>query len=152
MSQNAEEATIRDRRYVNPPLRALLDLHDELLAEHGGAPGLRDAGALESSLARPYQIIAYGDDTLTIFDLAATIFDLAAALCASICRNHPFVDGNKRAAFVALGVTLGLNGFELDTTEREAADRILTLAAGTQSEAEFRDWVADHSYSIVDDS
>jgi death-on-curing protein len=145
MSQNVEEATVRGRRYVNPPLRALLDLHDELLAEHGGAPGLRDAGALESSLARPYQLIAYGDDTLTIFDLAA-------ALCASICRNHPFVDGNKRAAFVALGVTLGLNGFELDTTEREAADRILTLAAGTQSEAEFRDWVADHSYSIEDDS
>jgi death-on-curing protein len=145
MSQNVEDATIKGRRYVNLPLRALLDLHDELLAEHGGAPGLRDAGALESSLARPYQLIAYGDDTLTIFDLAA-------ALCASICRNHPFVDGNKRAAFVALGVTLGLNGFELDTTEREAADRILTLAAGTQSEAEFRDWVADHSYSIDDDS
>ncbi len=145
MSQNVEEATIRGRRYINPPLRALLDLHDELLAEHGGAPGLRDAGALESSLARPYQLIAYGDDTLTIFDLAA-------ALCASICRNHLFVDGNKRAAFVALGVTLGLNGFELDTTEREAANRILTLAAGTQSEAEFRDWVADHSYSIEDDS
>lgn len=145
MSQNVEEAAIRGRRYVNPPLRALLDLHDELLAEHGGAPGLRDAGALESSLARPYQLIADGDDTLTIFDLAA-------ALCASICRNHPFVDGNKRAAIVALGVTLGLNGFELDTTEREAADRILTLAAGTQSEAEFRDWVADHSYCIEDDS
>jgi death-on-curing protein len=145
MSQNVEEATIRGRRYINPPLRALLDLHDELLAEHGGAPGLRDAGAVESSLARPYQLIAYGDET-------STIFDLAAALCASICRNHPFVDGNKRAAFVALGVTLGLNGFELDTTEREAADRILTLAAGTQSEAEFRDWVADHSYSIKDDS
>ena len=126
-------------------MRALLDLHGELLAEHGGAPGLRDAGALESSLARPYQLIAYGDDTLTIFDLAA-------ALCASICRNHPFVDGNKRAAFVALGVTLGLNGFELDTTEREAADKILTLAAGSQSEAEFRDWVADHSYVIEDDT
>ena len=127
MSQTVEEATIQGRRYINPPLRALLDLHDELLAEHGGAPGLRDAGALELSLARPYQLIAYGDATLTIFDLAA-------ALCASICRNHPFVDGNKRAAFVALGVALGLNGFELDATEREAADRILTLAAGTQSE------------------
>jgi death on curing protein len=145
MSQIVEEATIQGRPYVNPPLRALLDLHDELLAEHGGAPGLRDAGTLESSLARPYQLIAYGDDTLTIFDLAA-------ALCASICRNHPFIDGNKRAAFVALGVTLGLNGFELDTTEREAADRILTLAAGTQSEAEFRDWVADHSYPVEDDA
>jgi death on curing protein len=145
MSQTVEEATIQGRRYINPPLRALLDLHDELLAEHGGAPGLRDAGALEASLARPYQLIAYGDATLTIFDLAA-------ALCASICRNHPFVDGNKRAAFIALGVTLGLNGFELDATEREAADIILTLAAGTQSETEFRDWVADHSYAIEEDA
>jgi death on curing protein len=139
-----EEATIQGRRYVNPPLRALLDLHGELLAEHGGAPGLRDSGGLESSLARPYQLIAYGDDTLTIFDLAA-------ALCASICRNHPVIDGNKRAAFAALGVTLGLNGFELDATEREAADKILALAAGTLSEDEFRDWVADHSYAIDGD-
>jgi len=143
--QTVEEATIQGRPYVNPPLRALLDLHDELLAEHGGAPGLHDAGALESSLARPYQLIAYGDDTLTIFDLAA-------ALCASICRNRPFIDGNKRAAFVALGITLELNGFELDATERDAADRILTLAAGTQSEAEFRDWVADHCYATEDDA
>jgi death-on-curing protein len=136
-----DQVTIQGRPYVNPPLQALLDLHGELLAEHGGAAGIRDPGALESSLARPYQLIAYGDERLTIFDLAA-------ALCASICRNHPFVDGNKRAAFMALGLALGLNGVELDATEREAADTILTLAAGTLAEEAFRNWVADHAYSV----
>ena len=136
-----DEPTIQGRPYVNPPLQAVLDLHGELLAEHGGAPGIRDLGALEASLARPFQIIAYGDERLTIFDLAA-------AVCASICRNHPFVDGNERAAFVALGLVLGLNGFELDAAEREAADTILALAARTLTEEKFRDWVADHAYDV----
>lgn len=136
-----DEPTIQDRPYVNPPLQAVLDLHGELLAEHGGAPGIRDLGALEASLARPYQLMAYGDGQLTIFDLAA-------AVCTSVCRNHPFVDGNKRAAFITLGLVLGLNGFELDALEREAADIILALAAGTMTEDLFRDWVADHAYDI----
>ncbi|CAO3456555.1 type II toxin-antitoxin system death-on-curing family toxin [Azospirillum sp.] len=138
-----DQPTVRGRPYVNLPLQAVLDLHGELLAEHGGAPGIRDLGALEASLARPYQLIAYGDELLTIFDLAA-------AACASVCRNHPFVDGNKRAAFVTLGLILGLNGFELDASEREAADVILALAAGQMEEAAFRNWVADHSYDISD--
>ena len=143
MDEPLIEPSIQGRPYVNPPLQAVLDLHGELLVEHGGAPGMRDFGALEASLARPYQLIAYGDDRLTIFDLAA-------AVCVSVCRNHPFVDGNKRAAFVALGLCLGLNGFELDAAEREAADAILALAAGTLPEEAFRDWVADHSYDIAD--
>lgn len=136
-----DEPIIQGRAYVNPPLQAVLDLHGELLVEHGGAPGIRDLGALEASLARPYQIIAYGDGRVTIFDLAA-------AVCASICRNHPFVDGNKRAAFVGLGLVLGLNGFELDVAERAAADTILSLAAGTLSEEALRDWIAEHAYDI----
>lgn len=136
-----DHPSIQGRPYVNPPLQAVLDLHGELLLEHGGAPGMRDLGALEASLARPYQLIAYGDDRLTIFDLAA-------AVCVSVCRNHPFVDGNKRAAFVALGLCLGLNSFELDAAEREAADIILALAAGRLGEEAFRDWVADHCYDI----
>jgi death on curing protein len=136
-----EEFSVRGRTYINPPLQAIIDLHGELLVEHGGAAGIRDLGALEASLARPYQLIAYGDERLTIFDLAA-------AICTSVCRNHPFVDGNKRAAFVALGLTLGLNGYELDAAEREAADIILELAAGTLTEEAFRNWVADHSYEL----
>lgn len=138
-----DQPSIQGRPYVNPPLQAVLDLHGELLVEHGGAPGMRDFGALEASLARPYQLVAYGDDRVTIFDLAA-------AVCVSVCRNHPFVDGNKRAAFVTLGLCLGLNGFELDAAEREAADMILALAAGTLREESFRDWVAGHSYDLGD--
>lgn len=138
-----DNPALRGRRYVNPPIQAAIDLHAELLAEHGGAGGLRDMGALEASLARPFQLLAYADENLTVFDLAA-------AVCASICRNRPFVDGNKRAAFVTLGLVLMLNGFALDVTEHEAADRVLALAAGTLGEVEFRIWVADNSYELDD--
>lgn len=122
-----------------PPVEALIDLHSELMAEHGGASGLRDRGALEMSFARPRQIIAYADGHVTVFDLAA-------ALCVSILRNHPFVDGNKRAGFAALGMVLGMNGLFLDVSEREAADMILSVAAGQRSEDDLRQWVADNSY------
>lgn len=124
---------------VFPPIEAIIDLHAELLAENGGAPGLRDRGALEASLARARQIMAYADGHVTIFDLAA-------AVCVSILRNHPFVDGNKRAGFVALGMILGMNGIYLDASEREAAEVVLSVAAGKRSEDEFRQWVADNSF------
>lgn len=126
---------------MNPPLQVIVDLHAELLEEHGGAPGLRDAGALEASVNRPLQIIAYGGD-------GVTIPELAAAICVSLCRNHPSIDGNKRAAFAALGLVLGLNGYELDAAEREAADKVLAVAAGTLDEAAFRDWVAERSFPV----
>ena len=125
---------------VFPPIEAIIDLHGELLAEHGGAPGLRDRGALEASLARPRQLMAYAGDDVTIVDLAV-------AICAGIIRNHPFVDGNKRAGFCAMGVTLGLNGQYLDASEREATARTLALAAGDITEQACRDWVADHCVS-----
>ncbi|HYE50791.1 MAG TPA: type II toxin-antitoxin system death-on-curing family toxin [Azospirillaceae bacterium] len=122
-----------------PPIEAIIDLHHELLIEHGGAPGLRDRGALEASLARGRQMLAYaGGEELSVARLAA-------AVCVSVCRNHPFVDGNKRAAFAALGMTLGLNGFYLDATERDATATILALAAGTLAEDAFAAWVAAHS-------
>lgn len=124
---------------IFPPLEAIIDLHADLLGEHGGASGLRDRGALEMSFARPQQIMAYADGHVTVFDLAA-------ALCASILRNHPFIDGNKRAGFLALGMMLGMNGLVLDVSEREAAEVILALAAGTLSEDEFRTWVSRNSY------
>lgn len=124
---------------VFPPIEAIIDLHAELLAEHGGAPGLRDRGALEASLARAHQIIAYADGQVTVFDLAA-------AVCVSILRNHPFVDGNKRAGFVALGMILHMNGLHLDVSEREAADMILSVAASERSEDAFRQWVADNFF------
>lgn len=127
------------REPVFPPAQAIIDLHAELLAEHGGAPGLRDRGALEASLARAHQIIAYADGHVTVFGLAA-------AVCVSILRNHPFVDGNKRAGFVALGMILHMNGLCLDVSEREAADMVLSVAGGERTEDDFRQWVADNSF------
>lgn len=124
---------------ILPPIEAIIDLHGELLAEHGGAGGLRARDALEASLARASQIMAYADG-------GATLFELAAAVCVSLCRNHPFVDGNKRTAFATLGVILGLNGCELDVTERDAAEKILAVAAGTLAETEFAAWVGKNSY------
>jgi death-on-curing protein len=119
---------------VLPPIAAIEDLHRELIETFGGTPGLRDRGALEQSLARPLHLMAYGEDL--------SVIDIAAALCVSLCRNHPFLDGNKRIAFVALGVTLSLNGFDLDAAERDATAVMMDLAAGTLSEEALRAWVA----------
>lgn len=119
-----------------PPMEAVVDLHGEWIAAFGGAAGLRDRGGLESALARAQQIIAYEPD--------AGVAALATAVCAGICRNHPFVDGNKRAAFGTLGVILGMNGLYLDVAESEATRVVVALAAGEMAEAEFRGWVAGH--------
>jgi death on curing protein len=115
--------------------RALVLLHDESLAEHGGRPGLRDEGLLESALARPQQLLAYGEP-----DLAA----LAAAYGFGLVRNHAFVDGNKRAAFLAVGLFLALNGQRLQASQSEATLTILALAAGDLSEEEFAQWLREH--------
>lgn len=128
---------------VFPPLEAIIDLHAELLGEHGGAPGLRDRGALEASLARARQILAYGEG-------GVAVTDLAAAVCVSILRNHPFVDGNKRAGFAALGIILLLNDLYLDVSESEATRVIVGVAAGDISEGEFQHWVARNSLASPD--
>jgi len=109
--------------------------HDEQLAEHGGAAGTRDSGLLESALARPENLAAYGDP-----DAAA----LAAAYGFGIVRNHPFVDGNKRAALIATELFLALNGFDLVVGDVECVVTILALAAGELDEAEFAGWLRAH--------
>ena len=114
--------------------KALELLHDESLSEHGGRPGLRDDGLLESALARPHQLIAYGDP-----DLAA----LAAASGFGLVRNHAFVDGNKRAAFLATGLFVALNGQRLVTSQAEATLTMLALAAGDLSEDAFAQWLRE---------
>ncbi len=116
--------------------RALLLLHDESLAEHGGAPGIRDEGLLDSALARPLNRLAYGDP-----DFA----DLAAAYAHGLAKNHPFVDGKERAAFLAAGLFLVANGFRLQTTQADATLTMLALAAGEIEEAAFAAWVREHS-------
>lgn len=97
-----------------PPPEALIDLQRELIEQFGGAHGLRDRGSLEQSLARPRQLEAYGDSR-------ADAIALAVFLCTSLCRGHVFIDGNKWIAFMALGVTLALNGRYLDALESEAS-------------------------------
>ena len=115
--------------------RALLLLHDESLAEHGGSPGLRDAGLLESALARPRNLDGYGNP-----DLA----ELAAAYGMGIARNYPFIDGNKRAAFLAIGVFLAINGYRLVTSQEEATLTMLAVAAGQMPEADLAAWIRAH--------
>lgn len=106
--------------------------HREQLAEHGGADGVRDQTLLESAMARPQQLAAYGDP-----DLPA----LAASYAFRIARNHPFVDGNKRTAAVVSETFVILNGYDMPTTsDAEVAATFIALAAGELSEYELADW------------
>ncbi|MGC4008444.1 MAG: type II toxin-antitoxin system death-on-curing family toxin [Pseudomonas sp.] len=120
-------------RWVNR--QALLLLHDESLAEHGGTPGLRDEGLLESALARLHHLLAYGDPELS---------ELAACHGVGLARNHPFVDGTKRAAFLAVGLFLLLNGQRLVVSQAEATLTMLEVAAGHLDEASFAQWIREH--------
>lgn len=112
--------------------QALLLLHGESLAEHGGGEGLRDEGLLDSALARPLNLLAYGEP-----DVA----DLAASYAMGVAKNHPFVDGNKRAAFLTVGIFLYLNGYRLSTTQADATVIVLALAAGDITEEQFAAWL-----------
>jgi len=113
----------------------VLDVHAEQLALFGGADGVRDLGLLESAVGRPLNKFAYGER-----DLAA----LAAAYGFGIARNHPFVDGNKRAAFASIIVFLGLNGIDFDVAPEAATAMILSLAAGEVSEESLTRWIRDN--------
>lgn len=110
-------------------------VHEEQLAEHGGASGTRDAGLFESALARPENLAAYGPP-----DAAA----LAAAYGWGLARNHPFVDGNKRTAFVATELFLMLNGFELAADDAACVLTMLSVASGDMSEDAFAAWIRAH--------
>ncbi len=110
-------------------------VHAEQLAEHGGGEGVRDPGLLESALARPLNLAAYGDP-----DAA----ELAAAYAYGIARNHPFVDGNKRTAWVLARLFLALGGRTLSFTADEAIEAMLALAAGELTEEELADWFRVH--------
>lgn len=117
--------------------RALKLLHLESLAEFGGAEGMRDEGLLESTLARPRNLHAYEGET----DLCR----LAAAYAGGLVRNHPFVDGNKRAALAAAGVFLMLNGLDLVADKGETAAAVFDLAAGDLPEEGFAAWLRDNT-------
>lgn len=117
-------------------LRSVVEaVHDAQLAEHGGAAGLRDAALLESALARPQQLHAYG---------SASLFDLAGSYAAAIIRNHPFIDGNKRTGFLAAYLFLRLNGCRLVADEAEIVLIIRRLAAGDLADEVFAQWLQAH--------
>ncbi len=110
--------------------------HAEAIAAHGGRAGLRDRGLLESALARPRNLSAYGDPTA---------FDLAAAYAFGLARNHPFVDGNKRVALITCVTFLELNGWRFVATEEDTAVAFLDLAAGRTTERRFSRWLESSS-------
>lgn len=117
------------------PVDLVLAIHETQLRRFGGPPGIRDRGALESALGRPQNKFAYEN---------AGLPELAAAYAFGIARNHPFIDGNKRAALLSLVTFLGLNGIEFVTPEAEAAVIIRDLAAGLVSEDGLIRWIRDN--------
>ena len=126
---------------MNEPWRwvsaeVLLAVHEEQLAEHGGAAGVRDLGLFESALARPQNGAAYGNP-----DAA----DLAASYGVGLAKNHPFIDGNKRTAFVAVELFLALNGHELMADDADCVLTMLAVAAGSLDEPGFAAWLRTHS-------
>jgi death-on-curing protein len=113
-----------------------LALHEMMLSQHGGSEGLRDENLLESALAKPRQLFAYGKPTMS---------DLAASYVFGVVKNHPFIDGNKRTGFMLGAGFLERNGYEFHASEAEAAVRMLALAAGELSESEFAAWLKANS-------
>jgi death on curing protein len=117
--------------------KALLLLHEESLAEFGGVRGLRDEGLLESALARPENAHAYNPQS--------TLADLAAAYAYGLAKNHAFVDGNKRVAFLALGLFLAINGQRLKADQVDAINTMLAVASGELDEKGLSAWIAKNT-------
>ena len=115
--------------------QVVLAIHDVLLAEFGGAPGIRDESLLESALARPLNLWSYEKPNL---------FRLAAAYTNGIVKNHPFVDGNKRTGYVIGGIFLERNGQNLKASEEEATAAIMALASNAITEEDFTHWLQDN--------
>ena len=113
-----------------------LAMHEEQLERHGGAGGVRDAGLLESAFARPRNAAAYADPNTA---------ELAALYALGVARNHPFIDGNKRAAWMAMVTFLDINGYAFVPPEVEAVLTMLAMAAGDVDDAPFIAWVRRHA-------
>ena len=124
-----------DKDWIWVDLKVALAAHEEQLAEHGGASGVRDLNMLESALARPLNLVAYGEP-----DAA----ELAASYAFGIAKNHPFVDGNKRTAAVVSETFLVLNGYELTCSDVEMVTTFLALAAGELTVEALADWFRTH--------
>jgi len=116
-------------------VETVLVVHGEQIAEHGGTNGIRDRALLESALAKPQNLLAYGQPTIA---------DLAAAYAFGIARDHPFVDGNKRSAAVVSETFLILNGCSLTASDAELVAAFLALAAGELEEGALAAWFDEH--------
>lgn len=114
----------------------VLAVQEMLLAEHGGASGIRDEGMLDSALGRPENLFAYGKPT---------VFELAAAYAFGLAKNHPFVDGNKRIGFATAIMFLELNGSRFIATEVDAVLKTLALAASEMTESAYALWIKENS-------
>ena len=124
----------REPRWLS---RIVVDaIHADQLRQHGGLAGIRDENALESALARARQKWVYGEER----DLAV----LAAAYGFGLVRSHPYRDGNKRIGFLMLATFLGVNGYELDTTDANVVTTMLALAEGDLSEPQLASWIREH--------
>jgi death on curing protein len=117
-------------------LDVVLAIHDEQLAEHGGQPGVRDPGLLESALNRPRNQFAYGEPSIT---------RLSASYAFGISRNHPFLDGNKRTSLVVAELFLELNGLALNAGDAECVATFVRLAAGELTEDQLAEWITTNS-------
>jgi death-on-curing protein len=126
---------VKERRW--PSDTVVLTVHADQVREHGGSLGLRDRDLLESALSRPRNRFAYEPEW--------NLCDLAASYGFGIARNHPFVDGNKRVAFQAMYVFLGLNGLRIDAPEEEVVGLMLALASGELDESELASWLRGHT-------
>ena len=128
-------AFAQEPKWLNKEL--IFALHNESLAMFGGSPGIRDVTPLESALAKPQNRFVYEED--------ASLFDLAASYCSGIVKNHPFIDGNKRAGLLAARAFLFLNGYVFDPDEVDTVRKIEGLAAGEQNEQSIALWLRDNS-------
>ena len=121
--------------------KSLLLLHEESLAEFGGAAGLADESLLDSALARPHNTYAYKPES--------TIAELAASCAYGLARNHAFVDGNKRVAFLSIGIFLAINGYGLKADQLDAIHTLLAIAAGEIDEQTLAVWITKNSVAIA---
>lgn len=120
-----------------------LKIHDAAVAEHGGPPEVRDKGLLESALHQPQNLFFYEKPTL---------FDLAVAYAERIIKNHPFVDGNKRTAYVVMVLFLKLNGYELTANKDERVTKFIELASSKVTANDFATWLRQNTKKIELDS
>ncbi len=120
------------------PEDLVLSIHADLLQRYGGAPGLRDRGLLQSALAQPRMTVGRKS-------VHRTLFEKAAAYGYHVCNNHPFVDGNKRVAFVSMDIFLQGNGWEITASEEEAFSMMMALASGQLTKAKLTSWLKNHT-------